>query len=418
MRDLLITLIVIVGCIYTLKKSYIGVLLWSWLGYMNPHRLAYGFAYSMPFAQITAIVLIVSTVISKEKKGIPINNITILWFGFILWMSITTVFAFFPDAAMKQYIKVMKIQLPIFITILLITDMEKMKQLLWVIALSIGYYSVKGGIFTILTGGGFKVFGPMGTFIEDNNALAVAVLMVIPILIFLRQCANKTWIRHGLLFAIVTSAFTVVGSQSRGAFLAIIAVAGLYWLKSKGKVVTGIIIAVLGLVLLAFMPESWHKRMDTINTYEQDPSAMGRLNAWEYAYNAANHNIVGLGFESWSAPTFAMYAPNPADVHAAHSIYFCVLADHGWIGLLLYLAVFFMAWRRLSSIVKRTSQVSSLIEIENLAKMMQVSLLAYLVGGAFLSLSYFDLPWHLVSFVLIIDRIIGNLNVNTKLTTI
>ena len=88
MRDLLITLIVIVGCIYTLKKSYIGVLLWSWLGYMNPHRLAYGFAYSMPFAQITAIVLIVSTVISKEKKGIPINNITILWFGFILWMSI------------------------------------------------------------------------------------------------------------------------------------------------------------------------------------------------------------------------------------------------------------------------------------------------------------------------------------------
>ena len=293
-----------------------------------------------------------------------------------------------------------------------------MKQLLWVIALSIGYYSVKGGIFTILTGGGFKVFGPMGTFIEDNNALAVAVLMVIPILIFLRQCANKTWIRHGLLFAIVTSAFTVVGSQSRGAFLAIIAVAGLYWLKSKGKVVTGIIIAVLGLVLLAFMPESWHKRMDTINTYEQDPSAMGRLNAWEYAYNAANHNIVGLGFESWSAPTFAMYAPNPADVHAAHSIYFCVLADHGWIGLLLYLAVFFMAWRRLSSIVKRTSQVSSLIEIENLAKMMQVSLLAYLVGGAFLSLSYFDLPWHLVSFVLIIDRIIGNLNVNTKLTTI
>lgn len=418
MRDILITLIVVVGCLYTLKKTYIGILLWSWLSYMNPHRLAYGFAYSTPFAQITAIVLIVCTFISKQKQAIPVNNITIPWFCFILWMSLTTAFAFFPDVAIEQYIKVIKIQLLIFITIMLITDMEKLKHLLWVIVLSIGYYSVKGGIFTILTGGEHRVWGPSASFIEENNSLAIAVLMTIPIMIFLWQCTNKIWIKHGLLFAILTSAFTVFGSQSRGAFLAVAVFAVFYWSKSKNKIITGAILAILASIILTFMPESWHKRMETINTYEQDASAMGRLNAWEYAYNVANDNILGLGFESWSALTFAMYAPNPADVHAAHSIYFSVLADHGWIGLLLYLAIFFMAWRRLSSIIKRTSQVSSLKEIENLSKMMQASFIAYFVGGAFLSLSYFDLPWHLVSFVVIIDRIIKNLDANTNSLTI
>ena len=67
MRDLVVTLIVVLGCGYTLKKPYIGILLWSWLSYMNPHRLSWGFAYSMPFAQITAIVLFISILFSKES---------------------------------------------------------------------------------------------------------------------------------------------------------------------------------------------------------------------------------------------------------------------------------------------------------------------------------------------------------------
>jgi putative inorganic carbon (HCO3(-)) transporter len=406
MRDIVITLIVMIGCLYTLKKPYIGILLWSWLSYMNPHRMSYGFAYSQPFAQLTAIVLLGSTLLSRQRQGIPINKITITWISFILFMMVTTFYAFYPDQAWIQYIKVIKIQLIVFITMMLITDREKLNQLIWVIVLSIGYFSVKGGVFTILTGGGFKVWGPPESYIEDNNGLAIAVLMVIPLMIYLRQTSKINWVKHGLTFAIITSLFTVLGSQSRGALLAILAVAGFLWTKSKGKITSGFLILILGSILLLFMPESWYKRMDTINTYEEDRSAMGRINAWEYAYNAANNNLLGMGFESWSDVTFAMYAPNPSDVHAAHSIYFTVLADHGWIGLTMFISIYFMIWRKLASIVKSTSGVEGLYDIDLLARMLQVGIVAYMVGGAFLSLSYFDLPWHLISIALIIGRLI------------
>jgi probable O-glycosylation ligase (exosortase A-associated) len=414
MRDIAITLLVFAGCLYTFKRAYVGVLLWSLLSYMNPHRLTYGFAYNMPFAQLTAICLFVSLFLTKERGKFPINSITIIWISFVIFMGITTLFAFFPEDANVQYIKVIKIQLIVFVTMILINDMNKLIHLLWVIVVSIGYYSAKGGLFTIATGGGFIVYGPDGSFIAGNNELAIAALMTIPLMAYLYKISVNKWVRRGLMVAMPLSLVAAIGTQSRGALLAFIAVMLFFWLKSDRKVILGVGITIISIMILALMPDTWYKRMDTIQTYEEDSSAMGRINAWEYAYNAANHNILGVGFDSWSPITFAMYAPNPRDVHAAHSIYFSVLADHGWIGLIMFLSIFYLSWRRLKSLIKTTSNQEDSYEINLLTRMLQVSLIAYFVGGAFLSLSYFDLPWHLLSFIQIISRIIDGKN-DTKI---
>lgn len=235
MRDIVISLIVVYGCLKALKEPYIGVLLWSWLSYMNPHRLAYGFAYDMPFAQITAVTTLFAMLFSKKMQKVPVNPITVCWVLFIIVMGISTAFAYFPDDAYLQFLKVIKIQLIIFITLLLITDMTKLNHLLWVIVLSLGYFSVKGGIFTILTGGGEKVWGPSGTFIEDNNALAVAILMTIPLMAYLFQISQKKWVKNGLLASMALSFFASLGSQSRGALIAFAAVIVFFWLKSKKR---------------------------------------------------------------------------------------------------------------------------------------------------------------------------------------
>lgn len=404
MRDVFITLILCVGWVYTFKKPYIGVLVWSWLSYMNPHRLSYGFAYDAPFAYITAIVLLLSMSFSRQTEKLPINTITVLWLTFVAFMGITTLFAYFPEVAWIQYVKIIKIQLIMFITMMLITDISKLNHLLWILALSIGYFTVKGGVFTILTGGSHRVWGPSDSFIEDNNALAVATLMTIPLMVYLYQITKYRWLRYGLLFAMISSFVSSLGSQSRGAFLAFGAVVIFFWFKSERKVIIGIGLLVMSVGLLAFMPESWFSRMNTIENYEEDGSALGRLNAWEYAFNAANDNLLGVGLDAWTPATFALYAPDPNDVHAAHSIYFSVLADHGWLGLILFLLIYFLAWRRLSSLINIFEHQSNQQSLILLARMLQVSFIAYLVGGAFLSLSYFDLPWHLVSFVILLDR--------------
>lgn len=405
MRDILITFLVILGCFYTLRKAYIGILLWSWLSYMNPHRLAYGYAYDMPFAQITAITLLFSMIFSRETRKPPFNNLTLTWVIFVLFMGLSTIFAYFPDAALEQYIKIIKIQFVTFLTLLLITDLKKLNHLIWVIVLSIGFFSIKGGAFTLLTGGSYRVWGPPDSFIEDNNSLAVAVLMAIPLMIYLYQISSHKMTKMGLAAGSVLSLFTIIGSQSRGAFLAIAVVGFAYWIKSKHKMLTGLFIAMLGIGLLAFAPESWYARMDSIRDYQEDGSALGRLNAWIYAYNVANDNLLGAGLNSWNLKTFFIYAPNPTDVHAAHSIYFSVLADHGWIGLFLFLVIFYLSWKKLRLLTKNTDDNPDFYEMNLLARKLQISFIAYFVGGAFLSLSYFDLPWHMVSFVVILNRI-------------
>ncbi len=403
MRDSIIIFIFIIGCFYTLKRPYMGVLLWSWLSYMNPHRLSYGITYDLPLVYIAAILTAFSTLFTKDTQKIPLNNITIPWLIYICFMGITTLNAFFPEDANLQFIKVLKIQAGVFFTLLLINNLTKLNHLLVVMVLSIGFYSVKGGIFTILTGGSMTVWGPPESFFEDNNALAIASLMTIPLMAYLYQISNSKAMKRILLASMLLSFIAAIGTQSRGALISFAAVALFFWLKSKQKLVTGVLMVFLSVGIYAFMPASWHSRMDTIETYDQDASAMGRLNAWEYAFNAANHQLLGMGFDSWTPITFAMYAPNPLDVHAAHSIYFSVLADHGWIGLVLFLIILFLTWRTLSSIVKST-KTEGFKAINTLAVMLQVSLIAYMVGGAFLSLAYFDLPWHIISFAVLLKK--------------
>ena len=104
--------------------------------------------------------------------------------------------------------------------------------------------------------------------------------------------------------------------------------------------------------------------------------------------------------------TFAQYAPNPSTVQAAHSIYFSVLADHGWIGLLLWLGILVAAWRSNSWIIRNSKNHSKLGWAVDLARMLQVSMVSYGSAGAFLSLAYFDLPWHIIAIIILVKEIV------------
>lgn len=278
--------------------------------------------------------------------------------------------------------------------------------LLWVIVASIGFFGVKGGIFTIVTGGAFRVWGPPSSFIEDNNELAVALLMLMPLIYYLKTQVDNIWLRRGLLFALVLCGLSVFASYSRGAFLAVAVIAFYLLLKTKNKVVILFLLLISGVVIFSFLPPEWHERIASIQNYEQDVSAMGRINAWAYSINVANDRFTGGGFNSWSSLTFQLYAPNPNDVHAAHSIFFGVLGDHGWIGLLLFISILWLAWRTAGWIRKNTSGIDELKWAHDFVDYFKISMVAYCSGGAFLSLAYFDLPWHLIAIILIVKVIV------------
>lgn len=411
MRDLLVAAIVFGALPFILKRPWIGILVWSWIGYMNPHRLGWGFAFDFPFAMIVGLVTIIAFLFSKEKKEMIWSRETVVLLIFIGWMLLTTLFAFYPDDAWVQWDKVWKIQLIIFLTVLLINDRQKLNWMIWVIALSLGFYGVKGGIFTIINGGSYHVWGPAGTFIGGNNELALAMVMTIPLIRYLHMQENRKWLKNGLAIAMVLTGVAAIGSQSRGALLAMAAMGLLLWLKGRNKLVTGVFIGLAIVIMAAVMPQQWYDRMGTIKTYKEDESAMGRINAWHTAFNVATNRVTGGGFEALTgAPTFRQYAPDPFRVHDAHSIYFEVMGEHGFIGFSLFMLLGLLAWLRGKQIIKRCKNDPETKWAADLAAMVQVSLVGYAAGGAFLGLAYFDLPYHLMIIILLSAKFVGVLD--------
>jgi probable O-glycosylation ligase (exosortase A-associated) len=111
--------------------------------------------------------------------------------------------------------------------------------------------------------------------------------------------------------------------------------------------------------------------------------------------------LVGGGFEMFKPSVFQSYAPDPTRVVDVHSIYFEVLGEHGFVGLGLLLLMYGFTWLSARRIARSTRTQPHLKSYGDLARMVQVSLVGYAVGGTFLGLAYFDLPYHLVSAIVI-----------------
>lgn len=411
MRDLLVTAIVFGTLPFILTRPYVGILLWSWIGYMSPHRLGWGFAYSFPFAQVAGIVTLISVLISNKKINFFWAPIIGWLLFFNIWMLITTFFSLQPEESWVQWEKVTKIQLITFLTLWIFDDPKKVQGLVWVIVLSIGFYGVKGGIFTLTTGGESHVLGPSGTFISGNTEIGLALVMILPLFWYIYLNTTKAWARFAILAATILIAIAILGTHSRGALLAIIACAGFLWLKSRKKAV--LVVAMIALVpfLFLFMPETWHDRMSTIQEYEQDASAQGRLQAWELGLRLAASRPLGGGFECFNKDNYDRFAPGIVEAgtggyHDAHSIYFEVLGEHGFIGLGIFLILLFLSWRTSGKIMTLTKHSSTNKWAYDLASMIQVSMVGYMVGGAFLGLAYFDLIYHLMVILTVVLRIV------------
>ncbi|PWF47684.1 putative O-glycosylation ligase, exosortase A system-associated [Massilia glaciei] len=399
MRDILVTLIVLGSLPLILRSPVNGALMWVWISVMNPHTQGWGFATAFPFAMVIALTTLLSLAFTREPRAMPWTPVTLTLLAFVVWMNVTLPFSIFLDDSIRQWQKVMKIMLMTFVCIMLIKSRRDVHRLVWVLAISLGYYGIKGGIFTLRNGGGERVWGPEQTFIGDNNAIALALIMIIPLMFHLRQNSPQRWLRRGLDGAMLLCALAALGSYSRGGLLAIAAMVLYWWLKSGKKAVMGGVLLCAAPLLLLFMPEQWGDRMDSIQNYDMDASAQGRINAWRMAWNLARDRLFGGGFEISDATVFAIYAANPNAVHAAHSIYFQVLGEHGFIGLGLYLLLNWSTWRSASVIIRRAAGHAELDWAASLAAMTQISLVGFAVGGAFLSLLYFDVPYYLMGAI-------------------
>jgi len=414
MRDYLIFAIVFGSLPFALKRPVIGLLVYVWISLMNPHRLAYGSAYDFPFAAIVAAVTLISLFLTSEHKRLPFAPAMVAMVLFLAWMTMTGFAAFNSSLAWHGWNNVVKTVVMALIAMLVINQEKDIKALALVMALSLGFYGLKGGIFTLTSGGGSRVVGPVGTYISDNNTLALGMIVALPLIWYFQTLATNKWIRSVIIGLTLLTLIAIIGSYSRGALLGGVAMLFFLWLKSRQKLMSSIAIIIVALVTLNFMPEQWFERMNTIDDYQHDASAMGRINGWQFAINVASANFMGGGFNSFTPEMFYVYAPVPTDFHVAHSIYFQVLGDHGFVGLALFLLLMFLAWRTGSRVKKYCKEKPELKWAADLAMMCQVSLVGYAVTGAFLSMPYYDFYYYVVALLVLLEKVIKDIAPNNE----
>ena len=417
LRDIAVTLVVGLGLMYVFKHPAVAAYLWAWISVMTPQTMTYSFALGFPFAQVVAVAALLVVAFTAKKQRLPLNSLTGLWLALLVWMSVTSLFSMAPDGwTSERWIFVMKIQLMLFVSLMLVRTGQELRILVFVVTLSLAYFGIKGGIYTLRGGGAGRVWGPGNSLLGGNNELAVGLVMILPFLYWMRQTLDHKWIKRGLTITLVLCVFSILGSQSRGALLAVLVV-GLF-IGAKSAYPARMTVGLLALVAaaIAFMPSTWNQRMDTIKTYEEDDSSMSRIYTWRTLTNAAlARPLVGAGFRADNRAVFSAYAPEGREwefmrgrVLVAHSIYFQMLGEHGFVGLALYFAFWGTVWRQATRIARQATALPDLANwMPLLMRMTQVSLLGFAAGGAFLSLAYLDLTFYLAGYVLLAGMLLA-----------
>lgn len=408
MRDFLVLAILLGSVPLCLLSPYFGVLMWYWVAYFNPHRFAWHYAYNFPAAAVIAVPTLVGMLFARKTTVTLWVRETVLLAALWIWCGLTYVHAtsvplFAGHMADAQYglARFSKILLLTFVMALIVNSRERLRTLLLVTASSIGLLAVKGMLFGIRTTGQSRVFGPPDSFLADNNSFALAVDMTLPIMFFLAREEKRYWVRAILRVFFFAGIGTVILTYSRGGLLGLAVVLSAIAIKTRRKALSAVFLAVGMLVALTLAPAKWMERMEPFFQGELDQSASQRLIGWKTAWNfALDYPITGGGFGVLpDEQVFQQYQPEPLPglrSQGPHSIYFEFLADHGFIGLGLFLFLLGSCLASLRSMRRTLRHFPQGQWITNYSHMIEISLLAYMSCGAFLGRGYFDLAYQLI----------------------
>jgi putative inorganic carbon (HCO3(-)) transporter len=393
-RDLILLIALICTLPLIVRAPIVGLLAWIWITLMSPQREVYGFLRGFELNFYVAVLTAGAWLASKERKIVPLNPLSLLLIAFVAWSSLSTYVAI--DRAYSSLIwdRTLKTAVLGLAVATLANTRARVQAVVWSMTIALGYYAVKGGGFVLLTGGRQHVYGPENTMIADNNSLGLALIVLLPLMNYLRVSTQRRLTQWVCLGVMACTVIAIIGTYSRGALLAMGAAAATYAVRSKSGVVVVILGAIMMVTLPTVLPSTWLDRMSTIKSYDQDASFEGRVAAWKTSFNIAKARpLTGGGFSSVDLDQVARAYPSPGSLQkgrAAHSIYFEVLGDTGFVGLGLYFSILVAAWYNTGLILSAARGRRDLAWAGELGRMLQVSLVALIVGGAALSMAYYD----------------------------
>lgn len=407
LRSLFITAVLIVGWSYAFQSALYAACLYLWIAYFRPDTWAWTwFFLNLNLSFYAGIFLLVRTIAAGTTFQLTVRNCSLLIFLALSLLS--TSIGVDPAYSYPYWELFAKAVIVSFLLTQLIQTPSDLRLILIVIALSLGFEAGKQGWAQLVLNPGAQNNNSV-PFLGDNNLVAVGMGMLFPIVTAL-AATSKGWWKRGFQFLTVGVIYRGLSTYSRGGLLAISAVGLLQFWRSPRKLRAVAAIAFVIAVIVPVLPPEYWDRMGTMTgpMEERDGSQLGRLHFWQVAIEMANDRpLIGVGhtgfLRAYNAydTTGGAYGEN----RAVHSAWFGVLAELGYTGLLLFVYIVgssLFACRRVRNSAKR-GEIPE--EMAAYATGLESSLVAFIVGGSFVSFHYNEMLWHFCGLTMALEMV-------------
>ncbi|QNA90820.1 putative O-glycosylation ligase, exosortase A system-associated [Massilia sp. Dwa41.01b] len=424
MRDLFLLAILPIMLYAMVQRPFIAVGMWVWTALFFPNGWVYGMASHIRYNLLFTAVAILGYLAWKHKPRVQLGMIGSFVLLFFLWTVGSTFTSLSPQEVSIEYlIRFFKVVMLFVFVALTIKDKLHVDFVLWCIVLSVGFYADLEALKFLASGGHHNIAGMPGHVLGDRNELSLAFVMTLPVCYYLLGEYGKQsrLLRLGLLGTMALLVIGVIGTMSRGGFVAMAALGAYMYIKSDRKVLLTVLIVVLVIAVMPFITADYTNRIDTIQAADEDASFMGRVVAWKLSFiMATKHPFFGGGFKSleyfpvWSSLSREFFSfpwfytgsalPNTTVGRAAHSVYFQVLGEQGFVGLGLYLGGLASAFFTAGNVARQAKRAGAPHWLRTLATMLQLSVFSFALGGAALSFAYVDLIFCMFGLVLVVQK--------------
>lgn len=393
-RALILTAVVAVLCIVALVRPRVGLYGYMWYAMMRPDILAW-VDNMYPFSLCLALATAAGSLAYAPNYVKVLRNPMSRWLVLLqVPLALSVAFTYKVELSAAPYLEYLKMIAVILLIPVLIETEQQLRTLLLVIAASLGFIGLRYGAFALMHGGVVLV-GGYGGKLSDNNLLALGLAEVVPLCWYGRQFARALWLKTALLGMAFGSTVGIVMTNSRGGSLALALVILAMLRRSRHRL--GLALA---LILVAggsayMIRQEYVARMQTLKAPEKEGSAASRITHAITAFEMwKDYPLTGVGFGGQNYVALSPRYTGIDDVHVVHNSYLEMLVDSGIFAFLIYAGLLWgtIAWLDFS--VKRTAKQREGREAIPLA--IQISLIAFALGGTFYSVQRFDLPYILL----------------------
>lgn len=399
-----------------LRYAHVAAMLWVWIATVSTTHYILGFAQEVPFNKVVVVVALIALVVDRQyrpKLKFDVHSVLLLAFLAVAMISYMVALSRTPrvDDLADRMVKVVLLVLFVMATV---RTRLQIHSVLIAACMGMGIHGAIEAAKFVASGGNHVLLAPVT--IGDNNHFGLAIMMVIAPLAYLYRYSQALIIKFAFAVAALCNVVGVIASNSRGALIGLVAVGGAAFFRSQNKLAMALVIAVMAVVGASIAPDRWYDRMSSIKEAEEDTSFLSRIGSWKMNLLVAlDRPLTGGGFSAMEDPTvFSLYVPQfqsvnvlinsqvPKRAYAAHSIYFQVLGDTGFVGLVLFVVLLLCAFRNITVARRLAGDREDLKWAKDLALALEFSLVAYAVSGAGLSMAYFEFYYVLITLAAIV----------------